>query len=263
MIPSGARKHQRVEDDVFRGHPVFRGKQLVGAPRDLELPLARERLGLHGIFVNAPHNNRRAEAVCHRHNFLEFFLAIFEVDGIDDCFALAVGERLPHGHRIRGVDHDGRFNLANQLLVERRYIFLLVSLRALQAHIHDVGATFHLPAPDLRGFLPFFFCDEVLKQPRSDDIRAFTNQQWPRAFFRFDRLYARIHGAVRFRRPDARFLALYHLPNRSDVLFRRAAATSDDIQPTVTHELLELRRKRGRRFQVFAFLVRQAGVRVA
>ena len=197
-----------------------------------------------------------------RHNLLEFFLAIFQVDGIDDRFALAVGERLAHGDGIRRVNHDRGFDLPNQLLVKKRDVFPLVPFRALQAYIHNVRAAFHLPAPNLSGFFPFFFRHQVLEQPRPDHVRAFTYEQRPCALFRLDRLYARIHSPMRLGRSHARFLALDHLRNRPDVLFGGAAAATNDIQPAMFHESFKLRRQRCRRFEVFAFLIRQSGIRV-
>ncbi len=69
---------------------VFFGEQLVGALRDGEFALAREGLGLELVFVDAADDQRRAVGAGERADALEFFLAVFEVDGVDDAFALAV-----------------------------------------------------------------------------------------------------------------------------------------------------------------------------
>ena len=46
------------------------------------------------------------------------------------------------GPRIRRVNHDRRFDLADQFFVERRNVLDLVAVGALEADVHDVGAYF-------------------------------------------------------------------------------------------------------------------------
>jgi methanogenic corrinoid protein MtbC1 len=98
--------------------------------------------------------------------------------------------------------------------------------------------------------------------PRTDHIRALAYEEWPRAVFRFDSLNARVNRPVRFRWPDARLLPLHHVRQSVNMLFRGAAAAAYDIQPAVIGELLELRGQCGRRLQILAFFIRQAGIRI-
>src|SRR5207245_11668489 len=88
FIDGGAGKHQRVENDVFRSEAVLFREQPVGTLRNGQLALARERLRLDRIFINATDHNGSAKLVDNRHDAFEFLLAILEVDGIDDGFAL-------------------------------------------------------------------------------------------------------------------------------------------------------------------------------
>ena len=161
-----------------------------------------------------------------RHHALEFFLAVFQVDGIDDGFALAIRQRQLDRCRIGGINHQRRFYLANQLFIERWDVFFLVAFRALQAYINNLRASAHLPPRNLAGFFPFFFRHQVLEQARADYVGAFADQQRPRAVLRFNCLDAGINCAVRLRRPHTRFLALRHLRNRANVLFRCSAAAT-------------------------------------
>ena len=64
-------------------------------------------MGLELVFVDAADYYGGAEIVGDGDNFLEFFFAIFEIDGVDDGFALAVGEGLRDGAGI-GSDQSRR-----------------------------------------------------------------------------------------------------------------------------------------------------------
>ena len=243
-VARGARKHQRVEDDILRRNPVLLRQQLVRPLRHRQLALARERLRLQLVLVDAAHHQRRAVVVRDRHHVLELLLAVFQVDRVDDALPLAVGQRQLHRRRIGGVDHDRRLDLADQLLVERRDVLHLVAVRALQAHVHDVRAVLHLPARDLGGLFPLLFRHQVLEQPRPDHVGPLAHDQRPRLLVRFHRLDARVDRAMRLRRPHPRLLSLHHLRDRADVRLRGAAASAHDIQPAVIDEFLQLRRQR-------------------
>ena len=250
LIAGRARENQRVKNDVFRLDSVFLRQQLVRAKRDLELPLARERLRLHRILVDASHYDCRAKFMRNRRDALEFFFAVFQVDRVDDGFALAVGQRLRHRRRIRRVHHDRNFHLADQLLVKGWNVVLLVALRALQADVHDLRAAAHLPPRDLARFLPFFFGHKLLEQPRPDYVRSLAHQQRSRAFLGLDHLDAGIHGSVLRRGLLPGTLAFGHLRDCTNVFLRRPAAATDNVQPAVVDEFLELRSQRLRCLQV-------------
>ncbi len=226
LVACGAGEDQRVEDDVLRRDPIFLGEELIGALGDGELALARERLGLRGILVNATHNDGRAIGASQRGHLLEFFFAVFQVDGVDDALALTVSESKLDGPRIGGVDHDGDLDLADQLFVEGRDIPQFLPLGALQADVHDVGAVLDLATRDLGGFLPLFGADQLLEEPRADHVGALADQQRAGAFLSLDHLDPRIDGAAGILRGMPGPLALRHLGDGPDVLFRRAAAAA-------------------------------------
>src|SRR5215469_8813728 len=243
VIAGSAGKDQRVEDDILWSHIVVFRKQLVGALGDGQLAFARERLRLNRVFIDAPDDHGGAVFTRNRHGSLELFLAIFEVDGIDDGLALAIGESQLDGHRVGGINHDWRLHFVNQLFVERRDVFLLVALGALQAHVHDLRAAAHLPPCNFAGLLPLFFGHEILEQPRANHVGALADKQRARAFFRFDGLDACINGAMGFRGTLPRPLAVRHPRDRANVPLRRAAAAADEVQPSMIHKFLELRCK--------------------
>src|SRR5208282_2282609 len=177
--------------------------------------------------------------------------------------ALAIGERKLDALRVGGIDHDRGFDLADQLVVERRDILDLIAVRALQADIDNMRAAFHLPARNLGGLFPLFGADEILKCTRSDYVRALTDDQRPRALFGFDNVDAGIHRAmIRFGRAS-RSLAFRHLRDCANMLFRGPTASAHNVEPAPLDESAELVRKRCRRLPVPAFLVWQARIRIA
>src|SRR5258708_37126705 len=138
FVARGAGKDERIENDVFGREAVFFGEQLVAALGDSQLALAGEGLGLELVFVDAAAHDGGAEIVGDRDNFLEFLLAVFEIDGIDDGFALAISEGLGDGAGIGGIDDHRSFYFADEFFVGRRNVLLLVALGALQVDVHNV-----------------------------------------------------------------------------------------------------------------------------
>src|SRR6266850_8403639 len=96
-------------------------------------------------------------------------------------------------------------------------------------------ASAHLSPRNLARLFPLFFGHQILEEPRPNDVRPLPYEQRPRAFFRFDSLDPRIHRAMRFRRAYPWLLAFHHLRDRPNVLFRRSAASTDEIQPAMVY----------------------------
>ncbi len=188
------------------GMPYFSVSSWHGPLGHRQLALARERLRLQLVFVDGAHHQRRAVAPGDGADALEFLLAILQVDRVDDALALAPGERQLHRLGVGGVDHHRRFDLADQLVVERRDVLDLVAIGALQADVDDVRAVLHLPARDLAGLFPLLLGDHVLEQPRADDVGALADDQRAVALLGLHQFDARIVGAMR-RAPASRAAA--------------------------------------------------------
>src|SRR6266478_6088812 len=263
FVAGGARKDEGIENNIFGGEAVFFGEQVVTALGDGQLALTGEGLGLELVFINAAAHDGGAEIVGDRNNFFKFFLAVFEVDGVDDGFALAIGKSLRDGAGVGGVDHYRRFYFADELFVKRGNVFLFVALGALQANVYDVRAAADLAAGDFAGFFPLFFGDEVFEEARADHVSALADEQRARAVFSFDGFDTGIDGTVLFRGTLARLFALGHLRQGANMLLGGAAAAADEIQPAVIDEFLELGGQRGWRLEVLALFVGQPGVGIA
>src|SRR6266849_3926520 len=227
FVASGAGENKRIKDDVFRRQAIFLGKQRVAALSNGQLALPRERLRLQFVLINAPADHRSTEIVGNRNDFLEFFLAVFEVNRIDDRFPLAISERLRDRARIGRIDHHRRFYLTNQLFVERRNIFLLVTLGALQTDVDNVRTAANLPTSNFTGLFPLLVGHQIFEQPRTDNVSSLAHQQRPRAVLGFDSLNARIDRPVLLRGTLPRLLTVHHLRDCANVLLGRAAASTD------------------------------------
>ena len=120
-----------------------------------------------------------------------------------------------------------------------------------------------LPPRDLRGLLPLLVRDQILEQPRSDDVGALTDDQGARVLLGFDEVDARVVAAAGPRRDGPRRLPRDHVGNGLDVRGGRATTSADNVEPALVDEAFELRRQRIRGFQVLAVLVREPGVGMA
>ena len=177
FVAGSGRKHQGIKDDVFCGHSVLLGQQLVRTVGDLQLPLSRDRLRLVGIIVDASHHQRRAVAPRQRDHALEAFLPILQVDGVDDGLALQPFQRLLDHRRVRRVDHDRGLDAPVELVQELDHVRRLVPVRVLQAHVQHVGAVANLPAANLGRFLKPFTGDQALEPAAAQHIGPFPDHR--------------------------------------------------------------------------------------
>ena len=95
LVAGADREDQRVEEDVLR--PRRRTSSVSSSCERCaigELALARDRLRLLLVLVDAADHQRRAVAARQRHDALEALLAVLEVDRVDDRLALRALERL-------------------------------------------------------------------------------------------------------------------------------------------------------------------------
>src|SRR5579862_5236594 len=105
LVARSAGENERVEDYIFRGNFIFAGEQIARAFGDSEFAFARECLRLEFILVDAADDDRRAVITGQWTDAFEFFFAIFQVDRVDDAFALAVSQRKLDAFWIGGIDH--------------------------------------------------------------------------------------------------------------------------------------------------------------
>ncbi len=175
LVAGAAGENQRVEHNVFCVNAKTFGKQAVGALGDFKFAFAGKCLGLHRIFVDATDDDGCSVGAGERANALEFFFAVFEIDRIDDAFALAIGESKFDGARIGGIDHDGDFNFADELVVERWDVGHFVAVGALETNVDDVRAAFHLAPRDLGGFFPKFRGYKIFELARANYVGALAD----------------------------------------------------------------------------------------
>ena len=196
FVAGGAGEDQRVDSDVFRRDAVFVGEQIDGAAGDSEFAFAGEGLRLEFVLVDGAADEGGAVGFGERGDALELLLAVFEIDGVDNTFALAIREGELHRGGVGGVDHDGGFGFADELFVEGGNVGDFVAVGGLEADVDDVCAVADLPAGDLGGLLPFLSGDHVFEEAGADDVRALADDEWAIGVVGFDQFDAGVEGAV-------------------------------------------------------------------
>ena len=260
LVAGRAREDERVEDDVARADAEVLREQLPRALRDLDLALARDRLRLLLVLVDAADDERSAVRARERRHALELLEPVFEVDRVDDRLALAVGQRAFERDRIGRVDHDRRADLLAEQLVEAVDVHELVAIGVLQVHVDDLRAALHLLARDLAGLFVLLRGDQPLELLRADLVRPLADDQRAVVVRRLDEVDAGVQRAAMLHR-HARPLAVDHRREGAGVVEARAAAAADDVEPALIGEALEHGRHLLRRLLVAALLVGQPGVR--
>ncbi len=165
LVAGGAGKDQRIENDIFGVNAEFSGQQVVGALA--RFPVCARRVNawactgsssMQPTTTAAPYERASGQM---RSNFSSPSSRLIELMML---FALAVGERQFHAARVGGIDHDRRFDFADQLLVKGRNILQLFAIRALQANVDDVRAAFYLASRDFGSFFPLLGRDQILEE---------------------------------------------------------------------------------------------------
>ena len=259
FIAGAGGEHQGVKDDVLFRHPVLFGEQAVGAAGDFQLARAGDSLGLVGVVVNAAHHQGGAVAARQRDNAPEAFLAVLQVDGVDDRLALQPFQRFLNHGGVGGVNHNGGFDPAIELIQELDHIGGFVPVGVLQANIQNVGAVANLAASDFGGFLKAVAGDETLEAAAAEDIGALAHNGGAGVVVdhhRFDAGNAGFQG----RRGAAGRFAGHGIANPADVFGPGAAAAAGHIQPAVVGKPRQRAGQHRRRFVVVAVLIGQAGV---
>jgi len=118
----------------------------------------------------------------------------------------------------------------------------------------------HVTPCDLAGFLPLLGRDQVLEDPRADEVGALADQQRAVGLFGLDQVDAGEESSTGPAGHAAGRLALDYFGDGAQVIGRGSAAAPDQVQPAAGGEAFQLRGQRPRGFQVPTFLVRQAGV---
>src|SRR5208282_4905029 len=199
-VAGTGRKYQRVENDVLRLDAVLSREQLERTLGDLKLALARHRLRLLLVLIDAADDQRGAIAAGERHYFAEALLAVFEIDRIDQRLAGSAFERLLDHTRVGRVDYDRDFDLLDQQLEETGHIGHFVAVGILQAHVEHVGAAPHLPPSDFGRLVDFALADQPLELAAAEHVGPFADHNRPRVLVDDQRFDSRNDRAAQRRR---------------------------------------------------------------
>ena len=208
--------------------------------RDGQFALAADAHALYRILVDAADHHCGAVGAQQRHDGGEAFLAVFQVDRIDDGLAGRVFQRQLDHRRFGGIDHQRHAHFAGDEFEEVLHVGVLVAVGIGQADVQYLGAALDLGATDVRGALKLAGADEVAEPPGADDVGTLTDDD--RAIVGLQRQVIQAgdgHDTAARRR--LRPFALRHVGQHFDVLRRGAAAAAGDVQPAVVDEAFELR----------------------
>ena len=262
LVAGADREDERIEDDVLGLDAVFFGEQLERALGHLQLALARDGLRLLLVIVDASDDQRGAEAARERHDFLEAILAVFEVDRIDQRLARRALERLFDHAMIGRIDHQRHFDFFDFDFEEARDVGHLVAIRVLQAYVEDVRTATDLHAPNFGGLLDLAVRDQPLELAAAKHVGPLADDHRTRIVVDDERFDSGNHRAPQ-RRSFARTLASHRLHQQPDVLRRRAAASADQVDPSILGEARNFPGEHRGRLIVMPLFVGQTRIRHA
>ena len=258
-VAGAGRKNQGVKNQILLRDAVLFGKQGVGAEGDFHLALAGDGLGLVLVVVNAAHYQRRAVSPGQGGDGLETGFPILQVHRVDDGLPLQPFQRLPNDPGVRGIQHNGGFDLFRQQVQKGGDVGQFIPVGVLQAYIEDMGAVANLAAADFGGFLKTAAPNQAAETAAAQHIGALPHNHRAGILVDHQGLNAGYPGfRALHRRPRGR---AGHLPGQQADVFRAgAAAAAYHIKPAGFDEPAHGIRQHFRGFVILAILIRQAGV---
>ena len=254
----------RVEDDVFRREADVLGEQLVGTGADFSL--AREGVGL-ALLVEGHDDDRGAVALAELRLAQELGLAFLHGNRVDDALALhALQAGLDH-FPLGGVDHDRHardVRLGGDQVEEPHHGGLRIEHGLVHVDVDDLRAVLHLLARHRQCLVVLLVQDQARKGLGAGDVGALADVDEQRRVIDVEGLQAGqaqlVAGLCRL--PGRQ--RLDGVGNGADVIRRRAAAATGDVDQPGLGEFLQQARGDVRRFVEAGVTHRigQPGVRV-
>ena len=231
-----------------------------------DLPLGGARLTL---LVDARRHHGGTELGGEREESVEArarFVALFEVDRVQQGLTPQPGEgRSSHGG-FGGVDHDGHRGLSGESAHDLVHVGDAVRAGVVDAHVQDVCALFDLFASDLHAGVPVALEHGGAESLRSVRVRPLTDEQHRAVLLVVDGRVDRGDRVLGGGGPLGRGEWPHRLDDSSQVLGRRPAAPAHHLHAVFGDEAREVLGQRvGRQIVVHLALddARETGVRHA
>ena len=248
-----------VENDVGRRKLGFFREQAVGSGTYFYASLEGVCLS---FFVESHDDNSRSHCFDEFGACEERLFAFFEADGIDNSFSLQAFERGFDDFPRRRVDHDGhasRCIVVGQHSEKCGHFRFRVEHGVVHVDIDDLRPCFDLPSCSGNGFSIVFFINETKEFSASGHVASFADADESRVFFA-------CLQRVETRQDERPFLGLYlawlmrfrDFGDGANMLRRRSATPSCDVDDVCVHQFFEKRGSHVGRFSVAACRVRQA-----
>ena len=245
------------------GNPACSVRRSERASADLDLAL--DGVGLSPL-VEGHHDDPRAVAADRLGVLEERLFSLFQRDRVDDALALEAPEPRLEDPPPGAVDHDREsrcLGLGGEQVEEARHRPLAVEQVGVHVDVERVRAAPDLLDRDFDRCLEIVRLDERAEPRGARHVRPLADHHETRVGADLERLEpapARPRDALRDRPRRHPLDGSRDLP---DMLRRRAATPSDDVDEAVLRKAAEIPARVARLFVVLAHRVRQAGVRVA
>ena len=225
-----------VEDDVLGRKAGLLGQKLVGARADRDFAL--ERVGL-ALLIERHHHHRRAVSAHQPGLPQEFLLAFLHRDRVDDRLALHAFEPGLDHREFRRIDHHRHardIRLRGDKVEELDHNGLRINEPLVHVDVDDLRAVRHLVARDDERAGIVARGDELAELGRAGDIGALADIDERNVARERERLEAGEPHQGRDLRRSARLMLVDRLGDRADVVRRRAAASTNDVDNAVGGE---------------------------
>ncbi len=256
------REDVRVENDVFRREPDALGQQPVRALADLDLAL--DRVGL-ALLVESHDDHGRAVRPDLARLRQERPLAFLEADRVDDALALqALQSRFEHGP-LRRIEHDRDardVRLGRDQVQEAHHRRFRVEHALVHVDVDDLRAARNLLARDVERAVVVLGLDQAPELRRARDVGALAHVHEQAVRPDVERLESAQAAARLDDGRHARRQARDRVRDVLDVLGRRAAATTHDVDEPAGRVLAHQVGCLARGFVVFAECIRQTRIRI-
>ena len=240
LLHTGAdSQHVGIEDDILRGEVDLLGEELVGARADADLVVAGSGLSL---LVEGHDNNGSAVAADKGSLVEELLLANLEGDGVDDSLALSALETGLDDVELGGVNHQrdlSNIGVGGEEVDEAGHGGDTVDETIIHVDVNDHRALLDLLAGNGKGGLVLTLTDEAAELSRTRNVATLTNVGEDNLGGEAEGLEAGEGEHVVASAAGAGDDALHRVADSADVVGAGAAATADDVEPSVAGVLGE------------------------
>ena len=168
-------KYVRVEDDIERIHAQFIYQKMISTLCYLDTAL---ECGSLTYFIKTHHNDCCTIAQHIAGMRKEYFLALFQTDGIDNTLTLAALQACHDDVPFGRVDHHRNLRniwFGSNHIQEINHLDFRIEQTIVHIHVDDSRSISHLLACNTDGFFIILFVNQTQELPATSHVTAFTH----------------------------------------------------------------------------------------